>query len=140
MWAPISFTKKIRQDPRVISIEQQHILKCDVGFWNSRNVPLPFDLFVTDLSFISLTKVISHCLPWLAPSGHWVLLVKPQFELEPSKVPKGVVKDPQFVQEAIDKILSYIKNQEGLVYQDLIESPIKGTEGNREYLLWLKKI
>lgn len=132
--------EKLRQDSRVISLEQQHVLHCDEMFWKTKGIELPFDLLVTDLSFISLTKVLPHAAPWLRVGGAWIALVKPQFELEPSKVPKGIVKDPVFVQEAIDKVISCVKTVPGLEYIDIVESPIKGSEGNKEFLLCLKKV
>lgn len=131
--------EKLRQDPRVVSIEQQHVLKTDENFWRANQILCPFDILVTDLSFISLTRIIGHCAPWLVSGGSWVLLVKPQFELDSSKVPRGIVRSEQHQQEAIDKVLACINLSESLVVRELIESPILGGDGNKEFLLWLQK-
>jgi 23S rRNA (cytidine1920-2'-O)/16S rRNA (cytidine1409-2'-O)-methyltransferase len=88
--------EKLRADPRVVVMEQTHVLKVDEDFWQDKKATPPFDVIVTDLSFISLTKIIPHVTPWLKKSGHWILLIKPQFEVGPKKAPGGIVKDPRY--------------------------------------------
>jgi 23S rRNA (cytidine1920-2'-O)/16S rRNA (cytidine1409-2'-O)-methyltransferase len=132
--------ERLRADPRVHSLEQQHVLHCDAAYWRSKGLSLPFDLLVTDLSFISLEKVIPHAAPWVRPGGHWILLVKPQFELDRSRLHKGIVKDEKARQEAVNKIREVVRSL-GPQWQwrDLVPSPIKGGDGNVEFLLWLHR-
>ena len=96
------------------------------------------DLLVSDLSFISLTKVLENLKKLLAPEFHeMICLIKPQFEAGKDKVEKGgVVRDPKTHIEVIDNVINYAKNLnysiKGLTY-----SSIKGPAGNIEYLVWL---
>lgn len=131
--------EKLRADPRVVVMEQTHVLKVDAAFWNDKAIEPRFSVIVTDLSFISLTKIIHHVAPWLASAGHWVLLIKPQFELGPHKVPGGIVKEAKYHLEAIERVRAVIQSQSDLEWRDLIESPIKGGDGNTEFLLWVSK-
>ncbi len=132
--------ERLRRESRVVSIEQQHVLKVDDAFWKTRGLSADFDLIVTDLSFISLERVLPHAAPWLKKGAHWLLLVKPQFELDRTKLVKGIVKNPEFQKEAVDRVVMLASEPSlGLSYQDLMESPILGGDGNKEFLLWLKK-
>lgn len=98
----------------------------------------PADLGVMDLSFISLTKVLEPLWQLLVPPREVILLVKPQFEVGREKVgKKGVVRSSTDQAQAIDKVLQTAQNQ-GWQYCGLTRSPIKGPEGNIEYLLWMK--
>jgi len=132
--------ERISRDPRVLSIEQQHVLKVDADFWRQRHVEYPFDIIVTDLSFISLERVIQHAAEWLKVGGRWIVLVKPQFELDRSKLHKGIVKDEKHRQEAIARVRGFVQATDGqLRWLDLIQSPITGGDGNVEYLLLLAR-
>jgi 23S rRNA (cytidine1920-2'-O)/16S rRNA (cytidine1409-2'-O)-methyltransferase len=95
------------------------------------------DLVVVDCSFIALAKVIPHIPAFLTPEADVIALVKPQFELEPSRVGKGgVVRDPADHVEAVDRA-STAATTVGFVERDRTESPIAGRDGNREFFLWL---
>lgn len=132
--------ERIRSNPKVISLEQQHVLKVEGDFWATKQIPLPFDLMVTDLSFISLEKIIPHAAPWLKLGGHWVILLKPQFELDRSKLHKGIVKEESHRQEAISRIRKVVESLGGkLLWRAIAPSPITGGDGNVEYLLWLSR-
>lgn len=131
--------ERLRGHAQVLSLEKQHVLKMDDARWAEVGVVPRFDILVSDLSFISLTKIIAHAWPWLKPGGSWVMLVKPQFELEPSKVPKGIVKDPKHRKEALDKVVGSILSCAGAVMGASVDCQTQGTEGNTEYLLWVKK-
>ena len=92
-----------------------------------------------DVSFISLTKVLLPVRELLADDGEVVCLIKPQFEAGREKVgKKGVVRDPQVHREVIEKIIAYAADISFGV-KNLEFSPIKGPEGNIEYLLHIKK-
>ncbi len=131
--------EKLRNDSRVVSIEQQHVLKVEAALWSKHGLELPFDFAVTDLSFISLTKILPTVSEWLRPNANWVLLVKPQFELEPKKTPGGIVKNPEHQQEAVDRVRQAVKDLKSWNWKDLVESPILGGDGNKEFLLWIQK-
>jgi 23S rRNA (cytidine1920-2'-O)/16S rRNA (cytidine1409-2'-O)-methyltransferase len=126
--------EKLRNDARVISIEQQHVLKVEPSMWARHGIEPSFRVIVTDLSFISLTKIIPTVAAWLAPQGFWIVLIKPQFELEPKKVPKGVVRDEEHRLEAIQKVRAVLKEQKALEWVGIVDSPILGGDGNKEYL------
>jgi len=126
---------KLRSDPRVHSREQfnvRHMQPHDVGEL--------VDLIVADVSFISLTLVLSPAFAVLRPGGNAVVLVKPQFELSKEEIgPGGIVRDPASHEKACRKIESFVQAQPELVWKGLIESPIQGTDGNREFLAWIGK-
>jgi len=97
------------------------------------------DLAVTDVSFISLTKILPPLFSVLKPEGHIICLIKPQFELERDEIGKGgIVRDPELHQKAQDKIQDFVTNQLKREWLQVTDSPITGTDGNREYLALLK--
>jgi 23S rRNA (cytidine1920-2'-O)/16S rRNA (cytidine1409-2'-O)-methyltransferase len=126
---------KLRSDPRVVSREKvnvRHLQPSDVGE--------DVDLIVADVSFISLTLVLPPALRVLRHGGDAVVLIKPQFELSKEEVGRGgIVRDPTLHLKACCKIEEFAKNQPGLQWRGLIESPIQGTDGNREFLAWLTR-
>ncbi|MGC6466011.1 MAG: TlyA family RNA methyltransferase [Akkermansiaceae bacterium] len=125
---------KLRSDERVISKER----------FNARNLTVDdlgeqVDLVVMDLSFISLTKVLPAAFEILKEGGAVVSLVKPQFELSREEVGKGgIVRDEALHQKAVDKIRTFITEELGRTWLGLIRSPITGTDGNVEFLAWMK--
>lgn len=132
--------EKLRNDTRVLSLEQTHVLKIDDEFFTSKNLEFPFAFLVMDVSFISSHKVIQHAHGWLAQGGYWVILVKPQFELEAKKLVRGIVKKPEYRIEALDAVIKLANDLGCFKVIGQCESPITGTDGNVEYLLCLKKI
>eukprot|EP00112_Aurelia_sp_Birch-Aquarium-sp1_P003151 Seg13511.3 transcript_id=Seg13511.3/GoldUCD/mRNA.D3Y31 product="putative rRNA methyltransferase YqxC" protein_id=Seg13511.3/GoldUCD/D3Y31 len=125
---------KIRNDPRVVVKEKfnaRHMVPEDIGEL--------VDLAVTDVSFISLTKILPPLFSVLKPDGHIICLVKPQFELDRDEIGKGgIVREPELHQKAVDKIHTFVTEELGRTWISLIDSPIKGTEGNKEFLALLK--
>ncbi|MFT3858234.1 MAG: TlyA family RNA methyltransferase [Aquabacterium sp.] len=94
-----------------------------------------FDLIVGDLSFISLTLVLPALVPLLAPKGELLMLVKPQFELQPGQIGKGgIVKDPALYAEVEARIRTACEAL-ALQVSDYFESPIAGGDGNREFFV-----
>ena len=91
-----------------------------------------------DVSFISLTMIMEPLFKVMAPQSEIVLLIKPQFELTPKQVPHGIVKTEENRQLAIKRVQDFfneqLKEKYGGVCGEVIESPIKGTHGNTEYL------
>ena len=128
---------KIRSDKRVKAIEKTNLKNCAFEDIYSDNDPVA-DLLVSDLSFISLTKVFDNLKKLLSTDFHeMVLLIKPQFEAGKENVEKGgVVRDKCVHTEVINKVISYAKGL-GYFINGLTYSSIKGPSGNIEYLLWL---
>lgn len=125
---------KLRNDERVVCMEKTNI-----------RYVVPEDIaespaFVSiDVSFISLTKVLGPVRELMTPEGEIVALIKPQFEAGREKVgKKGVVRDPKVHEEVIEKVVEYAHELQ-FETKALEFSPIKGPEGNIEYLLWMKK-
>lgn len=131
--------EKLRADARVFSLEKQHVLKMDEARWREVGHAPAFGILVSDLSFISLTKILEHAWPWLESGGHWVMLVKPQFELEPAKVPRGIVREARYREEALERVKSVILRCPGAQVCATVDCETPGAEGNTEYLLWAKK-
>ena len=128
---------KIRSDERVKTIERTNLKNCAFEEIYSENEPIA-DLLVSDLSFISLTKVLPNLKNLLSPDFHeMILLIKPQFEAGKEKVEKGgVVRDKKVHQEVIANVINCAKELNYSI-NDLTFSSIKGPSGNIEYLIWL---
>jgi 23S rRNA (cytidine1920-2'-O)/16S rRNA (cytidine1409-2'-O)-methyltransferase len=127
---------KLRGDSRVVCIEKCNARDLSVDVLRDADGPPPFDLIVGDLSFISQTLVWPAIVPLLAPGAHLLMLVKPQFELQPEHIGKGgLVKNAAsyaIVRERIEQ--ACIDN--GLRMRDYFESPITGGDGNREFFVY----
>lgn len=125
---------KLRNDPRVVCME-----KTNIRYVTPEDIEEPVDFSSIDVSFISLTKVLLPVRNLLSQDGQIVCLIKPQFEAGREKVgKKGVVRDPAVHKEVIEKVIAFAKEQY-LEPLALDFSPIKGPEGNIEYLLYLQK-
>lgn len=123
---------KLRTDSRVVLHERvnaRYLRPADIGE--------PVDLAVCDVSFISVTLILPAIAPILQPSGEMVILVKPQFEVGREQVGKGgIVRDPELHRSACERVDSAVRQ---MSYQtDIIESPILGAEGNKEFLLYAR--
>ena len=122
---------KLRNDDRVVSIEETHIK--DLTPENIENNKV--DYIVIDVSFISLTKVIPYFEKFLKENGKVVMLVKPQFEVGRDKIGRnGVVQEEEYHDEAIKKIIAFSKEC-GYELIGVKDSPIKGAKGNSEFLM-----
>ena len=122
--------ESLKTDPRVISFEGVSIKEID----NSILSPNQFHLLVADLSFISLTKVITFIKPLLLPQGSAVLLIKPQFEVGKEHVGKGgIVKSKSAQISAIEEVIK-AANSVGLYLKGLIWAPIQSESKNVEFL------
>lgn len=125
---------KLRSDPRVICME-----KTNFRFMTPDDIEEKPDFASVDVSFISLTKILLPARALLGEGRQMVCLIKPQFEAGREKVgKKGVVREPQIHQEVIRKIIDYA-DAVGFDILHLDFSPVKGPEGNIEYLLHLRK-
>jgi 23S rRNA (cytidine1920-2'-O)/16S rRNA (cytidine1409-2'-O)-methyltransferase len=122
---------KLRNDPRIVvheGVNARYLTPADLGE--------PVDLAVCDVSFISATLIIPAMVKVLKPqSGSIVLLVKPQFEVGRGQVGKGgIVRDPALHESACSKVRKFVDDQR--FETQIMESPITGAEGNKEFLLY----
>lgn len=125
---------KLRQDERVVCME-----KTNFRYMQPADIEDRLDFASVDVSFISLTKILIPARNLLKEKGRMVCLIKPQFEAGREKVgKKGVVREPEIHEEVIRKIIGYTQ-EIGFSVQGLTFSPIKGPEGNIEYLVYLEK-
>ena len=125
---------KLRNDPRVVCME-----KTNIRYVTPEQIEEPAAFVSIDVSFISLTKVLPPVRELMTEDGEIVCLIKPQFEAGREKVgKKGVVRDPKVHEEVIEKVIDFAATV-GLESRELEFSPIKGPEGNIEYLLHLLK-
>jgi 23S rRNA (cytidine1920-2'-O)/16S rRNA (cytidine1409-2'-O)-methyltransferase len=131
---------KLRNDPRVVVREG-----VNARYLEASDFPEPFDLAVCDASFISATLLIRAIVPLLQKApllgkrGEMVILVKPQFEVGKDQVGRGgIVRDPELHRAACDRVRALV---ETLGFSaSLLDSPILGAEGNREFLLYARPI
>jgi len=130
---------QLKGDPRVVCIEKCNARELSAEVLQAAGGAPPFGLIVGDLSFISQTLVWPAVVPLLAPGGHLLMLVKPQFELQPAQIGKGgLVKDAAsyaMVRERIEQACG----DHGLTLRDYFESPITGGDGNREFFVCASK-
>lgn len=125
---------KLRNDSRVVNME-----KTNIRYVTKKEISDSIDFISIDVSFISLTLVLPVAYNLLKDSGELVCLIKPQFEAGRQQVGKnGIVRDKKIHIEVINKITSFASGL-GFTVNGLTFSPVKGTKGNIEYLLYLKK-
>jgi len=127
---------KIRIDPRVVVrekfnaryMEPEHLVE-------DGQADGKVDLIVTDVSFISLSKILPAAFAVLREGGQIVALIKPQFELEKDEVGKGgIVREEALQEKAVEKIRQFVSIELGKKFAKVVDSPITGTDGNREFL------
>ena len=124
----------LRNDERVVNMERTNI-----RYISSEQIPEPLDICVMDLSFISVKLVLPAVCALLKDDAQLVCLIKPQFEAGREEVgKKGVVRDKAVHLSVIESVLSFALTV-GMTVMGLDFSPIKGPEGNREYLCYMKK-
>ncbi len=126
--------EKMLADDRVVSMEKVNLRLAPPDL-----LPEPVSVVVSDVSFISLTKVLPAIVPMMAATADMIVLVKPQFELGPEAVIKGVVRDEAKQYEAVELVRSFVENELGLTWKGCVPSKIKGPKGNQEYLAWIQK-
>ena len=131
---------KLRRDPRVVVMDKTNArLLTPASFPESFR---PADLVVIDCSFISLRKILAPAVALLRASGKIVALIKPQFEAGKTEADKGagVIRDPAIHQRVLHELTEFASNQLGLKWCDVIESPILGPAGNKEFLALVEKL
>ena len=126
---------KLRGDPRVMPRERvnaRHLTRAEV--------PEPVDLIVCDASFIGLRTVLPAALALASPKASLIALIKPQFEVGKGRVGKhGVVRDPSLHREVCETIAGWLGEQPSWRVEGVTESPIRGPEGNVEFLICARK-
>jgi 23S rRNA (cytidine1920-2'-O)/16S rRNA (cytidine1409-2'-O)-methyltransferase len=125
---------KLQKDSRVINLERRNI-----RYLRREEVDEELDLILVDTSFISIEKFLPYLLGFLKKEGHLIILIKPQFEVGKAEVGKGgVVRDAILHQKVIDRISQFSRGL-GLSVLRVIESPLLGPKGNKEFFIHLKK-
>lgn len=125
---------KLRSDSRVVNLERTNF-----RYVTNEQIPESIDFASIDVSFISLKLIFPALMPLLKTDGECVCLVKPQFEAGKDKVgKKGVVRERSTHVEVIENVIGYASDN-GFLVLNLDFSPVKGPEGNIEYLLYIKK-
>jgi 23S rRNA (cytidine1920-2'-O)/16S rRNA (cytidine1409-2'-O)-methyltransferase len=126
---------KLRSDPRVVVVEG-----VNARYVTPADFDTLFDLITIDVSFISLTKILPALVALLTASGRILALVKPQFEVGKGEVGKGgIVRDPAKHQDVLTRIQIFAEQTLGLDVRGMMESPILGAEGNKEFFFLLAK-
>ncbi len=123
--------EKLSSDFRIVAFEN-----VDIRYFIT---DVKFDFIAADVSFISLKHILPHIKRLLKNSGESVVLIKPQFEVGPNIVTKGVVKDRKIIENVVNDIKNFCGAMDFYI-EKVIDSPITGKEGNREYLMFLKKL
>lgn len=125
---------QLRQDPRVVNLE-----RTNARYLTREQIPEEIDFFSVDVSFISLKIILPAVRPLLRDGGRAVCLIKPQFEAGREKVgKKGVVRDKSVHEEVVQMICDFLL-ENGYSVLGLTFSPVKGPEGNIEYLVYIEK-
>ncbi len=132
---------RLRDDARVVCIERCNARDLTADALTDGGGPAaaaPFDLIVGDLSFISQTLVWPALVPLLKAGGHVLMLVKPQFELQPEHIGKGGLVKSESSYPLVRGRIEQVAKDSGLVLLDYFESPITGGDGNREFLVFAR--
>jgi 23S rRNA (cytidine1920-2'-O)/16S rRNA (cytidine1409-2'-O)-methyltransferase len=125
---------KLRKDPSVVNLERRNI-----RYLQRKEVEEEVDLILIDTSFISVEKFLSRLLEFLQKGGSILSLIKPQFEVGKGEVGKGgVVREAALHQEVIERISKFSRSL-GMKVLGVIESPLLGPKGNKEFFIYLKK-
>jgi 23S rRNA (cytidine1920-2'-O)/16S rRNA (cytidine1409-2'-O)-methyltransferase len=130
----------LRRDPRVVVME-----KTNARLLTGAQFPPPFapaDLAVIDCSFISLRKILPAAVPLLKPDGKIVALIKPQFEAGKAEADKGrgVIRDAAIHERVLAELQKFVAEQSGLCWRNVVESPLLGPAGNKEFLVLIEKV
>jgi|APGre2960657444_1045066.scaffolds.fasta_scaffold78261_2 23S rRNA (cytidine1920-2'-O)/16S rRNA (cytidine1409-2'-O)-methyltransferase len=126
--------ERIKSNPKVIDLQETHARELTL-----RHIPEQVGILVIDVSSISLEKIFPFLHPFIAMGGDIIALVKPQFEAGRENISKkGIVKNQKLYPEILEQVKTYALRSNFTV-QESIESPLLGGDGNREFLMWLKK-
>ena len=129
--------ENLASDPRVVVME-----KTNARFLKPDNFPAAPDLVVVDCSFISLKKILPPAVPLLKVHGKIVVLIKPQFEAGKAEADRGrgVITDAAIHDRVLAELEEFVSAQTGLCWRGVIESPLLGPAGNKEFLALIEKV
>lgn len=130
--------EKLKAHPQVQWKEQFHVKDLTSGSFAGVDLASEIAWVVIDISFISITKILDAVLAACGTSLNIIAMVKPQFELSPKDVPKGVVQDEEKQRVAVDKVIVFATSR-GLRLKGEHASALKGPKGNQEYFVWFEK-
>ncbi len=125
--------EKLKKEKKIINIE-----KTNARYLNSLLIKEKIDIIVCDVSFISLKKIIEPTMKFLKNNGIIIALIKPQFEAEKKEIKKGVVLEKKVHDRICQDYKKWFRYDCNMNVIGLVESPIKGPKGNREYLIYIK--
>ena len=130
---------KLRQDPRVVVMEKTNARELTPSAFPGPFLPVP--LIVADCSFISLRKIIPAAVALLQTSGKIVALIKPQFEAGKREADRGagVIRDPSVHERVLQELRGFVTAELGLTWIGVVESPLLGPAGNKEFLALIEK-
>jgi len=130
---------KLRHNRRVVVMEKTNARHLTAGHFPQPFVPA--NLAVIDCSFISLRNILPAAVALLQPDGKIVALIKPQFEAGKAEADKGrgVITDPAVHERVLDELRGFVRAQSGLHWNDVVESPLLGPAGNKEFLALIEK-
>jgi len=142
---------KLRQDPRVVVMEKtnaRYLTSEDFAGGEKKLSPPhspvqpPADLVVVDCSFISLKKILPPAVPLVKPGGRMVALIKPQFEAGKAEADKGrgVITDAAVHERVLEELRQFVTAQTGLCWHGVVQSPLLGPAGNKEFLALIEKV
>ncbi|MGZ5848225.1 MAG: TlyA family RNA methyltransferase, partial [Ramlibacter sp.] len=131
--------ERLRGDPRVVCLEKVNARELTPAALQAAGASADFDAVVGDLSFISLTLVLPALVPLLAPRGQLLMLVKPQFELQPGQLGKGGIVRDEALYPVVERRIRDACAAAGLAVQGWFDSPIRGGDGNREFFVLARK-
>jgi 23S rRNA (cytidine1920-2'-O)/16S rRNA (cytidine1409-2'-O)-methyltransferase len=131
--------ERLRGDARAVCLEKVNARELDAASLQRAGVEAGFDLVVGDLSFISLTLVLSPLAALLRDAGLLLMLVKPQFELQPGQLGKGGIVRDDALYPVVERRIRDACAQAGLAVQGWLDSPIRGGDGNREFFVLARK-
>jgi 23S rRNA (cytidine1920-2'-O)/16S rRNA (cytidine1409-2'-O)-methyltransferase len=131
---------KLRNDPRVFVME-----KTNARTLTATQFPQPFflaDLAVVDCSFISLRKILPAAIALVKPLGNIVALIKPQFEAGKAEADRGegVISDPKIHARVLGELSEFVAKINGVKWRGVVESPLLGPAGNKEFLVLIEKL
>jgi len=125
---------KLQQDPRVVVMDRTNL-------HHPFEIPEKADLATVDVSFISVTKVIPNLVENLKENAYILVLLKPQFEAQRDEIGKGgIIRDPAVHTKVVARFIKWAVIEENFNLRGLVASPILGAEGNKEFLVLLKRI
>ena len=131
---------KLRQDRRVVVMDKTNARELTTEKFPKTFMPV--DLIVIDCSFISLRKILPPAIALLRPSGKIIALIKPQFEAGKPEADRGagVIRDPAIHQRVVRDLENFVRQQSGLNWSGITESPITGPAGNKEFLVLIENV